>query len=446
MKRMGVLILACWAAVAGATEVRTVTLQQYLTDRIAGGPAVTLDLRDEASYLAGHIPGSVRVDPDRLGEQVLPIPKSLPVFIVCGCGAVCSHAPKAAETLQAMGFKNTAALDLPRGFGDWTRADLPIETAPTLLATALERAFPQREPSTEPAPKFVSQEKILLILILPENLPKALKDASDPLIALKPLFPKMKVEKVQAGSRRGKALIREAGVRVLPAVLLDPKTAGTGDIERAITMGIFLRISGGRLVANPLLVPPLTLAETRRSPRRLEFFFMSYCPYGNAAARKLLEAKAQGLLPPDLQVEFRYIVEVKNPDPAEEASGARTILVSVHGDTEIQEDARQRVIQSAFPDRFPAYFLARSPNLSSPWEDAARQAGLDPAEVERRVAEEGARLLVEDALFTSTYRIAGSPTFVWENLYIAETAQAAERLLQVPAGTLKWGEGDPSCR
>lgn len=68
----------------------------------AASGAVLLDVRTAEEYRGGHVPGSVNVDVDRIGEAALLIPsKSTPIFVYCYSGA---RSSAATDALKSMGY------------------------------------------------------------------------------------------------------------------------------------------------------------------------------------------------------------------------------------------------------------------------------------------------------------------------------------------------------
>jgi rhodanese-related sulfurtransferase len=56
--------------------IQTVELYQKLN---SNQPPVVIDVRDEAAYTAGHIPGALHIPGDDLAVQMVNIPKDRPV-------------------------------------------------------------------------------------------------------------------------------------------------------------------------------------------------------------------------------------------------------------------------------------------------------------------------------------------------------------------------------
>ena len=94
--------------------------------RIADGDVVVLDVRPEAEYRAGHIPGAVSVPPDalhRLEEVLSEIHSDAEIVAYCR-GPYCVYADEAVRWLASRG---RAARRLADGIPEWQRAGGPVE-------------------------------------------------------------------------------------------------------------------------------------------------------------------------------------------------------------------------------------------------------------------------------------------------------------------------------
>jgi rhodanese-related sulfurtransferase/DNA-binding transcriptional ArsR family regulator len=96
-----------------------------LEQRLASGEVVVLDVRPEAEYRAGHIPGARSAPISVLGALVPALPRRREIVAYCR-GPYCVYADDAVRLLRARGLK---ARRLDVGFPEWRRAGLPVETA-----------------------------------------------------------------------------------------------------------------------------------------------------------------------------------------------------------------------------------------------------------------------------------------------------------------------------
>ena len=96
-----------------------------LRDRLARGSVVLLDVRPEAEYEAGHIPGALSAPVERLESLVPGLPKRREVVAYCR-GAYCVYADDAVRVLRTRGIR---ARRLDVGFPEWRRTGFPVELA-----------------------------------------------------------------------------------------------------------------------------------------------------------------------------------------------------------------------------------------------------------------------------------------------------------------------------
>jgi rhodanese-related sulfurtransferase/DNA-binding transcriptional ArsR family regulator len=102
--------------------------QDELLRRLHDGRVLVLDVRPEAEYAAGHIPGAVNVPHDQLAARLAELPGRADIVAYCR-GRYCVFAPDAVRLLRDHGF---SARPLQGGLPDWRLAGLPV----TALASA----------------------------------------------------------------------------------------------------------------------------------------------------------------------------------------------------------------------------------------------------------------------------------------------------------------------
>ena len=96
--------------------------QDELVRRLRDGQVLVLDVRPEAEYDAGHIPGAVSVPHDQLAARLADFPESAEIIAYCR-GRYCVFAPDAVRLLRERGL---SAWPLEGGLPDWRRAGLPV--------------------------------------------------------------------------------------------------------------------------------------------------------------------------------------------------------------------------------------------------------------------------------------------------------------------------------
>lgn len=94
-----------------------------LMSRLAGGEVLVLDVRPEAEYRAGHLPGAVSVPLPELRERLPGLPQDREIVAYCR-GPYCLLAAEAVQELRARGLR---AVRLQDGLPEWRAAGLPVE-------------------------------------------------------------------------------------------------------------------------------------------------------------------------------------------------------------------------------------------------------------------------------------------------------------------------------
>jgi predicted DsbA family dithiol-disulfide isomerase len=145
------------------------------------------------------------------------------------------------------------------------------------------------------------------------------------------------------------------------------------------------------------------MACRKDTPKRLELFIMSQCPYGVQALnamKEVLEAFEK-----KIQFEIHFIGDIMG-----------TTITSMHGQGEVDEDLREICVQKYFGKdfKFMDYIQCRNKNIKDAnWQACAKEAGLDEKKIEACwTGAEGKKLLAEDMLIARGLGIGGSPSWM----------------------------------
>jgi len=161
---------------------------------------------------------------------------------------------------------------------------------------------------------------------------------------------------------------------------------------------------------------PSPIAKLERP--KLEFFVMSFCPYGKLAEQgvgpvaRLLGAKAD--FEPHYIIYGPEFCSAYGMTP-EQCCFANTTLCSLHGVNEANEDARQLCVLRDFKSGFWNYVdyvnaNCSLDNIESCWKDAAKSAGVNATKVGECFAKDGAALLAAEKAFGDSKQVSASPT------------------------------------
>jgi rhodanese-related sulfurtransferase len=92
-----------------------------LETRLADGSMRLLDVREDAEFRAGHVPGAIHVPAKRLPERVSRLKRDKPYAVICASG---SRSRGATNLLLDEGFEGTVSVN--GGTGAWARSGRPI--------------------------------------------------------------------------------------------------------------------------------------------------------------------------------------------------------------------------------------------------------------------------------------------------------------------------------
>ena len=110
-----------------------------LSERLDGGRVAVVDVRTRAEWEAGHIPGVVNIPASEIADRMDELPPGRPLVVHCQGG---TRSAIAASLLDARGI--TGVLDLPGGFAEWEKEELPVErdagSLANLVIAPLDRA------------------------------------------------------------------------------------------------------------------------------------------------------------------------------------------------------------------------------------------------------------------------------------------------------------------
>jgi hydroxyacylglutathione hydrolase len=153
--------IGAWARSGGPVEATGVITPDELRDRMDSGESAIVDVRWEAEWKAGRIPGSVNIPLGMLEERIGELPAGRPLVVGCAGGG---RSAIAAGLLQARGIREV--VNLEGGFDLWRAEGLPVETEEGVEKSSTRRSPTAEAPSPATRPPRLSLLLLLLLLLV----------------------------------------------------------------------------------------------------------------------------------------------------------------------------------------------------------------------------------------------------------------------------------------
>lgn len=102
----------------------TITAEDLKADLKSEHPPVLVNTLPREAYEARHIPGSISVPTDDIGQVETLVPNKDEYIVVYCANADCDASPTAAQMLEEMGYTNV--VDFEDGYAGWRRAGHPL--------------------------------------------------------------------------------------------------------------------------------------------------------------------------------------------------------------------------------------------------------------------------------------------------------------------------------
>lgn len=232
------------------------------------------------------------------------------------------------------------------------------------------------------------------------------------------LFQGTQLRELDYSTEEAKALITRLNITALPAYIFD-KTVEKGES--------FDRVSGAMVAAaeyyyiSPAAVGAGYYIGRTATPKTLELFVMSQCPYGVQAENNMEEVLES--FGSNIKFSIHFIA-------TENTDGTFT---SLHGQSEVDEDLRQVCIMEKAPANYFNYLMCVNKdikNVGTIWKDCASENGIDPVAIETCVGSEDKELLRKNIAKSNELGIGSSPTFLVNNQLTFGGALPADSIKQ----------------
>jgi protein-disulfide isomerase len=257
-------------------------------------------------------------------------------------------------------------------------------------------------------------------------------DTGDYLPALQEILPKASVREIQSTSQEAQDYVQELEISYLPAFVIDsPELENTHYYSTEESVRGIFRQEGNTYVVKEEIVEPLYDAikqkyellgiEKGDNKPQIDFFVMSYCPYGNLA-EEAIEPVYQNL--GDNAYFFpRYVIysnyQTGYPDYCLDEENK---YCSMHGIQELNQDVRELCVDKYMGiDDYFRFVLAMNDecgynNADTCWKPVAESLGLDTTVIENCEADEAEELLDMQLTLNSVFGVSGSPTVLIEGI------------------------------
>lgn len=267
--------------------------------------------------------------------------------------------------------------------------------------------------------------------------------------ALSDILKNVEVKRVDVSTDEGKALLKETGAVYLPTFLLGKDvTNNLGWQSRLDLQAVFdLKGSwykldddtaGSTYFASDdarsdfLLSTGINVSDGKPD---LDFFVMSYCPYGNSAEEAIYEAYKN--LKDHAEFKPRMVIYEQYQGGSSAYCVSNGKYCSMHGVQELNQDVRELCVYNKMGvEKFFEFAKAMNAkctykNADSCWEAVAKDLGLDTDSIKTCEANEKLAILEEQLYLNKAFGVSGSPTtFVdGEKINSARTAQGASDAL-----------------
>jgi 2-hydroxychromene-2-carboxylate isomerase len=242
------------------------------------------------------------------------------------------------------------------------------------------------------------------------------------------LFLGAKSRLVDVSSEEGKALVEKYNITIVPAFIFDKSVEQTKSWkERADLQTAFEIIDDKyKLLDEATGATYFVSAEARKAyydaigvvlgdnKPQIDFFVMSYCPYGNQAEEgiepvyQLLKDKA--LFKP------HYVIYENYGGGGPNYCIDNNKLCSMHGIQELNQDVRELCVNKYMGiGKWFEFVLAMNKacsaaNADSCWEAVAKNLSLDVAKIKTCQEKEAVALLTAEKTLGDTLKVSGSPT------------------------------------
>ena len=244
--------------------------------------------------------------------------------------------------------------------------------------------------------------------------------------SLKKAFLNLDVKTVDINSDEGKRIISQYGIEVIPAFIFDKNVENTylwKTNEKVKTL--FKSFGTGYKLLDEATGSSHYVSEEKRLEQlekigvtlgdnkpQIDFFVMSYCPYGNQAEELIEEVYNE--LGDSAEFNPHYVI-YSNYGGAANCIDSEQKYCSMHGIQELNQDIREMCVNKYFGiGKWFEFAVAMNSkcdaqNADSCWENVAKGIGLDTQKISDCEKNEALELLAKEKELNDLLGVQGSP-------------------------------------
>ncbi|MBW3023284.1 hypothetical protein KY308_04225 [Candidatus Woesearchaeota archaeon] len=244
--------------------------------------------------------------------------------------------------------------------------------------------------------------------------------------ALNNIFLNLDVKDVDASSDEGKQIVEQMGIQVVPSFVFDSNLVNTymwQNNEQLRT--IFEQKSGKYKLLDEATGANFYIDENARqeflrsigvtlgdNKPQIDFFVMSYCPYGNQAEELIDQVYNE--LGDKAQFDPHYVIYSNYGDESYCLDSTQEYC-SMHGKQELHQDIREMCVDKYMGiDKWFEFATAMNTkcsyqNADSCWTDVAKSLGLDTQKISDCENNEAVELLSHEKELNDALKVTGSP-------------------------------------
>ncbi|MBU0472148.1 MAG: hypothetical protein KKF65_05965 [Nanoarchaeota archaeon] len=268
---------------------------------------------------------------------------------------------------------------------------------------------------------------VKVILLTDDNCPTC--DTSSVVAAIKQLFPGAELKTVDVDTEEGQSLVEDYSLTYLPAYIFDSKLleTNTWNTNEQIK-GSFVESKEGFRIRDEAVGATWFIYEQKQAEffesigvtkgdnrPQIDFFVMSYCPYGNMAEEAI--EPAYQVLKEEADFNPKYVIYSNYgsgyPDYCLDEN---SVLCSMHGIQELNQNIREACVAKYYGmDEWFSFALAmnskcNSGNADTCWQAVAESLSLDVGTISTCEQEEGYDLMLADKELGDKLGARGSPS------------------------------------